>query len=210
MIGNDVVDLNLASREKSILRRAVLNKIFTRDEKILIVNADLPDTMAWLCWSQKEAAYKIVNRMTSHRFYAPQAFESGLTPVQSESLSAMPEFVVQDQHEPEKESVVLRGTVKYSKQTFFTMSYIDSDKIITLAAINVDFVNVKQKISTEFEPQNQQDLISHLLENTGFNFYKDYHGIPFLRHKSKPDLPATLSHHGHYMSLAWENQVLNK
>ena len=206
MIGNDVIDLKLASKESTILRKAVQDKIFTAAEKNRINNNAQPATIAWLCWSQKEAAYKIVNRMISYRFYAPKAFESCLTPIQDKVLSAMAEFVAFDSNEPVPVNISLTGMVRYKEQTFYTLSFIDSDKIITVAAVNPDFVTVKQKISALFDRLNQQDIISSFLKNTGFEFYKDCRGIPFLKNKSISDLPATLSHHGHYISLAWKNQ----
>lgn len=207
MIGNDVVDLKLALKESSILRKAVLDKIFTADEKNLILNAVCPSTMAWLCWSLKEAAYKIVNRITSYRFYAPQAFESCLISATDEFLFTKPEFVTPDFYEPESSRIFLLGMVQHNKHTYYTQSLIDSDKIITVAAINPDFSTVRQKISGLYEKLNQQDIISNFLENTGFEFCKDNCGLPLLKNELMIEQAATLSHHGRYIGMAWEIEV---
>lgn len=75
MIGNDIVDLALAQKESNWKRKGFLNKIFTRNEQFLILNAKNPDVMVWNLWSRKEAAYKIYNRKTGIRGYFPLQLE---------------------------------------------------------------------------------------------------------------------------------------
>jgi phosphopantetheinyl transferase (holo-ACP synthase) len=75
MIGNDVVDLELAQRESNWKRRGFLNKLFTDSEQILIYESDSPEHMVWNLWSRKEAAYKIVNRQTGLRLFNPIQLE---------------------------------------------------------------------------------------------------------------------------------------
>ena len=71
MIGNDIVDLALAQKESNWKRKGFLDKIFTQNEQLLILNAENPTTMVWNLWSRKEAAYKIYNRQTGIRGYFP-------------------------------------------------------------------------------------------------------------------------------------------
>lgn len=71
MIGNDVVDLDLAKVQSNWRRKGYLDKIFTQAEQILIATADCADEMVWILWSMKEAAYKIDNRITGIRNFAP-------------------------------------------------------------------------------------------------------------------------------------------
>ena len=71
MIGNDIVDLELARKESNWKRKGFLDKIFAKNEQLLIFNAENPDTMVWNLWSRKEAAYKIYNRQTQIRGYFP-------------------------------------------------------------------------------------------------------------------------------------------
>ncbi|WP_310560626.1 4'-phosphopantetheinyl transferase superfamily protein [Flavobacterium sp.] len=75
MIGNDIVDLALAQQESNWKRKGFLDKIFSKNEQLLISNAENPAIMVWNLWSRKEAAYKIYNRKTQIRGYFPLQFE---------------------------------------------------------------------------------------------------------------------------------------
>ena len=75
MIGNDIVDLVLARKESDWKRKGFLDKIFTQNEQLLILNAENPEVMVWNLWSRKEAAYKIYNRQTQIRAYFPLQLE---------------------------------------------------------------------------------------------------------------------------------------
>ncbi|TKC06711.1 4-phosphopantetheinyl transferase family protein [Pedobacter polaris] len=71
MIGNDVVDLLQASIESNWKRKGYLAKIFTTEEQHIIQNSKDANATVWLLWSMKEAAYKIHNRKTKLRNFAP-------------------------------------------------------------------------------------------------------------------------------------------
>lgn len=75
MIGNDIVDLALAKKESNWKRKGFLDKIYTKKEQLLILNAENPENMVWNLWSRKEAAYKIYNRKTQIREYIPLQLE---------------------------------------------------------------------------------------------------------------------------------------
>ena len=75
MIGNDIVDLALALKESNWERNGFSDKIFTKNEQLLIIKSDNPENMVWNLWSRKEAAYKIFNRNTGVRIYNPIQFE---------------------------------------------------------------------------------------------------------------------------------------
>ncbi|MBF7091730.1 4-phosphopantetheinyl transferase family protein [Flavobacterium sp. ALJ2] len=72
MIGNDIIDLETAQRESNWKRKGFLDKIFTTQEQLLILNSDSPEIMVWNLWSRKEAAYKIYNRDTKINGYFPK------------------------------------------------------------------------------------------------------------------------------------------
>jgi phosphopantetheinyl transferase (holo-ACP synthase) len=72
MIGNDIVDLDLARKESNWKRKGFLDKIFSLQEQHLILNNADPELMVWNLWSRKEAAYKIYNRQTGIKGYFPQ------------------------------------------------------------------------------------------------------------------------------------------
>jgi phosphopantetheinyl transferase (holo-ACP synthase) len=75
MIGNDIVDLALAQKESNWKRKGFLDKIFTKNEQLLISKARNPEVVVWNLWSRKEAAYKIYNRKTLIRGYFPLQLE---------------------------------------------------------------------------------------------------------------------------------------
>lgn len=71
MIGNDVVDIELAKTESNWRRKGYLNKLFTAQEQACIYSSPNPDITVWMLWSMKEAAYKIYNRQTGERGFFP-------------------------------------------------------------------------------------------------------------------------------------------
>ncbi|MGN7821489.1 4'-phosphopantetheinyl transferase family protein [Chitinophaga sp. 22536] len=81
MIGNDVIDLQLAAVESNWRRRGYLDKLFSPAEQQLIAQAVDQHRMVWLLWSAKEAAYKIIHRDTRERAYAPLKYEVRLSGV---------------------------------------------------------------------------------------------------------------------------------
>jgi len=80
MLGNDIVDLLLAKTQSNWRRKNYLDKIFTPEEQLLISTASDPDAMVWLLWSMKESAYKIYNRETGIRSFAPKSLKCTVHP----------------------------------------------------------------------------------------------------------------------------------
>jgi phosphopantetheinyl transferase (holo-ACP synthase) len=78
MLGNDIVDLNLAKTQSNWRRKNYLDKIFTTEEQLLISSAENADEMVWLLWSMKESAYKIHNRKTGIRNFAPKSLKCAI------------------------------------------------------------------------------------------------------------------------------------
>ncbi|MDI1255526.1 MAG: 4'-phosphopantetheinyl transferase superfamily protein [Flavobacterium sp.] len=71
MIGNDVIDLELAKTESNWQRKGWLEKIFTPSEQKIIADSENQEIMVWLLWSMKESAYKIHHRNSKIRTYIP-------------------------------------------------------------------------------------------------------------------------------------------
>lgn len=74
MIGNDVIDLQVAAAESDWRRKGFLEKLFSEVEIRLILESENPETSVWHLWSRKEAAYKIFNRKTGIRAFNPKHF----------------------------------------------------------------------------------------------------------------------------------------
>ena len=117
MIGNDVIDIALTKIESNWKRRGFLDKIFTESEKLLISESNNPEILVWRFWSQKEAAYKIVNRQTKIRIYNPLQFECSFT------------ATVNGMHS---------GKVVFKETIYHTLTEINSEFIHTIAALGED------------------------------------------------------------------------
>jgi phosphopantetheinyl transferase (holo-ACP synthase) len=105
MIGNDIIDLRTAAVESNWRRPNYLSKIFTPKEQSLIKD----DQSVWWLWSAKEAVYKIINRATLQRRYAPLSITY---------------------HTP--------GSFLYQEQEYFIKSEINNEFIHTIAVIHPD------------------------------------------------------------------------
>jgi phosphopantetheinyl transferase (holo-ACP synthase) len=112
MIGNDLVDLNLAKTQSNWQRKGYLDKIFTLFEQNVIYKSSNPNEMVWTFWSMKEAAYKIHNRKTGTRNFAPT------------KLACYLDFPVNKN----------RGFVTVDDQQYFTQTFVETDYVHTIAA----------------------------------------------------------------------------
>lgn len=124
MIGNDIVDLELAKIESNWRRPGYLNKIFTSFEQKLINEAENPTLMVWLLWSMKEASYKIYATKTGTRSFAP-------TQLACESLNL--------------KTSQAEGTINIKNELYYTKSEIKTCYIHSLSASKL---NDLPKIST--------------------------------------------------------------
>ena len=123
MIGNDIIDLNVAQQESNWRRTGFLEKIFTQSEQLLISNTANPEIMVWYLWSLKEAAYKIFNRQTLIRAFMPLQFEC---------------FDIQMLN---KNNL---GKVRCLDTIYYTQTIITKDSIDTVSVLDVkDFERIK-------------------------------------------------------------------
>jgi phosphopantetheinyl transferase (holo-ACP synthase) len=74
MIGNDIIDLQLAARQSNWKRKGFLDKLFSKQEQGLVFESSAPFRMVWKLWSMKESAYKIHVRKTGERRFNPRSF----------------------------------------------------------------------------------------------------------------------------------------
>ncbi|MDY7395778.1 4'-phosphopantetheinyl transferase superfamily protein [Aureibaculum sp. 2210JD6-5] len=185
MIGNDIVDLNLARTQSNWKRNGFLEKIFTKKEQEYIKNAKNSFEMVWLLWSMKESAYKIYSRQNSVRFFAPKKFEC--------DISA-------EQHK-----------VQINNSTYFTTSNISNDCIHTIALLNinesfsVDFFKLNNdtyEVQNKTTYKNLKSAISNRFDIpiSKVKIEKDTNGIPRLNQKQMPTI--SISHHGVFGSYA--------
>jgi phosphopantetheinyl transferase (holo-ACP synthase) len=75
MIGNDVVDLQLAAKQSNWRRPNYLQKICTSLEIDAINSSNNPDNLVWEIWSRKEAVYKLLLQKGIKKGYYPKKIE---------------------------------------------------------------------------------------------------------------------------------------
>lgn len=126
MIGNDIVDLDLARKESNWKRNRFLDKIFTKNEQLLITANENPEIIVWNLWSRKEAAYKIYNRETGIR---------GFFPLQLECFYENATF----------------GTVSIKGEMYYTQSKIENDCIYTIAVVEKEYFKKIKSINPVVE-----------------------------------------------------------
>jgi phosphopantetheinyl transferase (holo-ACP synthase) len=114
VIGNDVVDLQLARIQSNWKRERYLDKLFTATEQKIIFAHKDPEIMVWVLWSMKEAAYKIYNRQTGIRGFFPAKLGCNVT----------------------YNNIDFNGIVRYKDHLYYSTTTIVSDIIHTVAVIN--------------------------------------------------------------------------
>lgn len=177
MIGNDIVDLNLAITQSNWKRRGFLQKIFTEEERDFILNTENPEFNVWLMWSMKEAVYKAVQRKyTLERFYNPKRFVCRQIEINTEKA---------------------RGVVFFENEVFETSSAFSSAKIHTYTA-NTEYALISENKNSRLmflQKISEQSAIPL----KSLNISKDKQGIPFLTYCGDHlKIPFSLSHHGNY------------
>ncbi|MBC7494068.1 MAG: 4-phosphopantetheinyl transferase family protein [Flavobacterium sp.] len=111
MIGNDVVDLNLAGIQSNWQRKGYLNKIFTEFEQQLIAESADKNITVWQLWSRKEAVYKVVLQ---------QGCAGGYYPKKIECLDVK----------------IKAGIVQFNNKKYFTSTYLSGSCIHSIAVLN--------------------------------------------------------------------------
>jgi len=179
MLGNDIIDRELAAQQSNWRRKNYLAKIFTPAEQLEIKRADEPDLVVWLLWSMKEAAYKIVNRDTGIRFFKPLALVC--------NFKIGPGLAT--------------GTVTYQQKVFATTTEIKAGFIHSLAlGDGLTFADVEVIHCT-----NQAAYLQQFnLENPTIRLQKDSQLLPEIyHHERKITTMATISHHGSRLCVAF-------
>ena len=182
MIGNDIVDLNLAETESNWERKGFLEKQFTPKEQECILKSEEPFLQVWLFWSMKEAAYKCYTQQHQERFFAPQKFECSL--------------ISEDE-----------GIVVFEGNTFYTTTFLSTFYVYTIADDTQEETSVFSSIGS---PKTiDRDLKRKLQEETGIlveeiEQRKSSIGAPLYYHKEKLlTNSCTISHHGNYGAFAF-------
>lgn len=185
MIGNDLVDLTQAQLESNWRRKGYLDKIYTPEEQELILNSQVPDSMLWLLWTMKEAAYKIVNRFTGIRNYSPLSFIC--TDLTTDELQAS-------------------GYVIYRQNKFIIKSTISARLIHSAAVCKAEDLNTLMLHYLKNHPYYQEEFNSLDL---GYQLLKSKAGLPQLIHTPTGNRHAvSVSHHGEHLAIIYSDSLL--
>lgn len=142
-----MVDLDFAKVQSNWRRKGYLDKIYTPEEQLLIAAAANPEQMVWLLWSMKESAYKIHNRKTGIRNFAPTALAC--------------KFISPDGE--------IKGIVSVDHQTYFTKSEFSLTYVHTIASASVNkLLDIAIKIySQPNHPADYKSLAADCVSHHG-------------------------------------------
>lgn len=191
MIGNDIVDLQLAKKESNWQRPRFLEKIFTEEEQNFIHNSPDKEVAVWWLWSGKESVYKIISRLEKRRFFAPKKI-----------IFRTDDFSRRGN---------LTAKAVSTGHTFFIQSEVTDTHIHTIAKLNT---NHQSPVTNHFHikknnyPTQHQTTRQYLLKNyaeitnlavADLRIQKDENQIPHLYHQNeKQSTMISISHHGNY------------
>jgi len=193
MIGNDIVDLKLASTQSNWQRKGFLDKLFTTQEQDFILNSSEPFKAVWQLWSIKESAYKAYIHLNGGRFFSPKK-------IVCSSISK------------NKASVII------NKQLFFTESEINEDFIHTIAfpekydnwILNKCFKFNDHSFETQHLETYQNVLVAFAnklnVPISRLSIKKNTDSVPQLFQNKTPLKNAfSLTHHGHFGAFCLAN-----
>ncbi len=172
MIGNDIVDLELARTQSNWQRKGWLQKLFTQKEQQHILSSADPTLQVWILWSRKEAAYKAHQRRFGLKpRYNPKKIECG-----------------------PKESLTIDGFV-YQVVSQCTPHYAYS---VAKAQDNVVHSEIFET-KTNIRAQLKKTVRKRLGEPSLISFERDRNGIPIMRiNEVLSNIPFSFTHHGRY------------
>lgn len=141
MIGNDIIDLTLASVESNWQRKGFLEKLFTTFEQSLIYNSKNAEQMVWHLWSRKEAAYKIYHRETKIRAFIPKQIECFNLPMATDFFL---------------------GKVCINGRQYFTKTDVNSEFIYTTAVVDLKDLDKIQVINSNEIAKDSNGIPFHI------------------------------------------------
>jgi len=191
VIGNDVIDLNLA-RQSHWRNERFLQKAFTEDEIILIKKNNSPFEMIWTLWSAKESVYKVLMQQGETSYFNPKKIIC-----LSESSQSSLTFRYKEQ--------ILYSSTETRMGYLHTIASVNKSILPTIVQHHVKLRKPFYKNQSNMIRQEVKTFFNHLY-NVGANkisIVKSSDGIPSVYYGSKR-LPhyLSISHHGHVAGFA--------
>ncbi|MDH7446445.1 4'-phosphopantetheinyl transferase family protein [Aquimarina sp. 2201CG14-23] len=174
MIGNDIVDFNLASIQSNWRRKGWLQKICTSSEQSMIHTAQNPNQMVWKLWSMKEATYKAHQRR----------------------------FSVSPKYNP-KDFICTNDIVTVDNYKYITSSWITKEYVHTIATCNYNQSYVYKILDNSALKYKSilKDCIADIfeIEESSIAIEKDRNHIPVISvNNLLLDTSISLSNHGRF------------
>ena len=183
MIGNDIVDLELAAVQSNWRRPGFLGKVFTAAEVDCILSSEDQDLYVWLLWSMKEAAYKAHQR----RFSLPRHLN----------------WKLQDCSVKKLLNASSEGIVSIGKEKYLTFTDIISNAIHTIA-VEEKGTGIRKgffQLSSEAARRHflRQVALEKSVDLQALALEKNKEGVPFISLHDRPLSEAfSLSAHGRF------------
>jgi phosphopantetheinyl transferase (holo-ACP synthase) len=186
LLGNDIVDRLQAAKDSNWQRTGYLDKLFNSAEQELILTAADPSLLLWMLWTMKECVYKIVNRSTGIRRYAPKDFNCLKLDLNGSKAD---------------------GTVAYKEQLFYTQSKFTPTFIHSIAVIAITEF---PKISTYHSTPCAEYPAEFNRLHPKYKLDKNTDGLPVLSDTGTGiNHPVSISHHGRYLAIVYSDFPLS-
>lgn len=190
MVGNDIVDLRLASKSGRWQSKRLWDKVFTLGEQKYLRKSLNADVEIWRLWSMKESAYKVYVQKYATAFFNPRRIECLIN---SETC----------------------GMVRIDEKSFFSLSSRFKNAVHTITTETEDIepkAACQETDAESFEDMRKEcyqkvlTLFSHL-KNTNIEslkISKNELGVPYIyNEEKKSDVSLSISHHGRYYAFAF-------
>ncbi len=193
MIGNDIVDLELAKTQSNWQRKGFLTKIFTSQERQMIEQAKDPFRLVWLLWSMKESAYKCYVQKKKVRFFAPKKFQCELI-TNSKGLVLIDNEAYCTHSKLTNKFILTEANAVLNKRIengYFELNYVSSEMTSSI---------IRHKIKKAIS-------INMKLPVEKFSIKKNALGIPYVYRGTKQlQVSISMTHHGNFGAYSILNQ----
>lgn len=182
MIGNDIIDLELAFSENKSANQRYRNKAFTKSENRLIDLSKNPELTLWQIWAAKEAAYKLRQRTFQ--------FEPKLNPLS---------FTCSYQN---KNSII----VTTEQQQYFVSLKSGSSYIYAETTTETGSKIFRKIFDKQSSYEGYLQLFSeeNMIKRDHLRLIKDQYHIPsILNSISEEMIPVSITHHGKFSAIAF-------
>ncbi len=184
MIGNDIVDLELAIVQSRWRRKGFLDKVYSSNEQAMILASINPDITVWRLWSMKESVYKARLRVKKQIRINPKTFDCQIL---SENLG----------------KVICDGMVYYTKSVIKD-NYVHSQAQAEEFDMDLFSKVVNLGQNKLYSEKLYAIVKSYIAIRKGWKeidlmIKKNELGIPEVYYKGvKNDILISLSHHGRF------------